>query len=81
MYLLIPNYYQITSSLLQLTDLLLHGSVHLHYLMITSITTITTEFHYYIIIHYSHYFHFVPPNLDMFKYVCVCMHMHVYVCL
>ncbi len=43
-----------------------------HYLMITSITTITTEFHYYIITYYSHYIHYVLPYLEM----CACAHTH-----
>ena len=36
-----------------------------HYYMITSITTITTDFHYYINTHYYHYYHYSPPNFEM----------------
>ena len=67
MYLIIPNYYQITTSLLQLTDLLLHCSV--------SASLLHDYFNYY---HYYrisllHYYPLLPllplctlvPNLEM----------------
>ena len=68
-YLLLPHYYKITTSLLHhyysitTIDCFHYYMVQfeIHYFMITSITPITTVFHYYITNHYYHYYHYFPP--------------------